>query len=116
MSMWTPVEPDLGRGTTASRRLTPVRTRRRPPTVSASGEEPDRPEETDRPEDEVQPSADAGGRHADPPPFGTPDPTGASRERLSGRTHDEARRTGRSTGPRRADQTPMAVMARSTRS
>ena len=48
------------------------------PGFGIGGEEPDRPEETDRREE--QPSADAGGQHADPPPFRTPDPERVSRE------------------------------------
>ena len=47
------------------------------PGFGIGGEEPDRPEEADR---EEQPSADAGGQHADPPPFRTPDPERVSRD------------------------------------
>ena len=82
MSMWTPMEPNLGQGDDGIPAADPGAGA--PPTADGfgiGGEEPDRPEETDRPEAEIQPSADAGGQHADPPPFRTSDPTEASRER-----------------------------------
>ena len=82
MSMWTPMEPNLGREDDGIPAADPGAGA--PPPADGfgiGGEEPDRPEEVDRGAQDSQPSADAGGQHADPPPFRTPNPTGVSRER-----------------------------------
>ncbi len=88
MSMWTPMEPNLGREDDGIPAADPGAGA--PPPAEGFGiggeepdrpEEPDRAEETDRAEDATRPPADAAGQHADPPPFRTPDPADVSRER-----------------------------------
>jgi hypothetical protein len=75
MSMWTPMEPNLGRGDDGIPAADPGAGAPEPAEgFGIGGEEPDRPEEG------VPPSADDGGRHADPP-FRTPDPEDLSNGR-----------------------------------
>ncbi len=80
MSMSEPLEPNLAPGGEGIPAADPGAGAPEPaPGFGIGGEEPDRPEEEgDRPE---QPSADSGGRHADPPPFRSPDPERVSRDR-----------------------------------
>jgi hypothetical protein len=70
MSMWTPMEPNLGKPDEGIPAADPGAGAPEPAEgFGIGGEEPDRPEE--------QPPADGGGDHADPPddpPFRTPDP------------------------------------------
>jgi hypothetical protein len=75
MSMWTPMEPDLGREDDGIPAADPGAGAPGPAEgFGIGGEEPDRPEEAEP----QQPSADDGGQHADPP-FRTPDPDDVSR-------------------------------------
>jgi hypothetical protein len=82
VSMWTPMEPNLGREDDGIPAADPGAGA--PPPADGfgiGGEEPDPPEEPGGAEEDGPPSADAGGQHADPPPFRTPDPGEVGRER-----------------------------------
>ncbi|TFV63150.1 hypothetical protein E4P41_05550 [Geodermatophilus sp. DF01-2] len=84
MSMWAPMEPNLGREDDGIPAADPGAGA--PPPADGfgvGGEEPERLEEDARPaadEEDARPAADGGVQHADPPPFRTPDPAEVSRE------------------------------------
>ncbi len=82
--MWTPMEPDLGRGDDGIPAADPGAGA--PPTADGfgvGGEEPDRPEATDAEEARTQDAGaegSAGGGPDDDPPFRTPDPDEVGRD------------------------------------
>ena len=76
MSMWAPMEPNLGRGDDGIPAADPGAGAPEPAEgFGIGGEEPDRPEDVEpgagQPEDSAQPTAD--------PPFRTPDPRDVAR-------------------------------------
>ncbi len=78
MSMWTPMEPNLGQGDDGIPAADPGTGAPAPADgFGIGGEDPDRPEEAGAPEAGAQ--GTAGDRADDDPPFRTPDPSEVGR-------------------------------------